>query len=189
MNRPTMRSREQLLASIAAGQRVKYLHFWGHQPARDGRITSACFSQWFDSPFEADGNRFATAEHYMMARKAQLFNDHETFRQVLAAKDPGKAKALGRKVRGFEEAVWLENRWAIVVEGNRHKFAQNPELRDFLLSSGSKILVEASPVDVIWGIGLDARAADAEHPARWKGLNLLGFALMEVRSLLGFDSA
>lgn len=189
MTKPGIRSREQLLSSIAAGHRVKYLFFWGHQASRDGQITSSCFSQWFDAPFDADGHSFATAEHYMMARKAQLFRDDETFRQILAAKDPGKAKALGRSVRGFEEAVWLDHRWSIVVEPNRHKFTQHPALQDFLLGTAPRILVEASPVDSIWGIGLDARAADAKCPARWKGLNLLGFALMEVRSMIDAGEA
>ena len=120
----------------------------------------------------------------MMAQKALLFNDLEIFNQIIAAKSPAEAKALGRQVRQFDEATWNRQRSAIVVRGNLEKFRQHPDLQEFLLSTKERVLVEASPVDRIWGIGLAADSERAENPKQWQGLNLLGFALMEVRDLL-----
>ena len=179
-----IRSREHLVQAIEAGQRFKYLFFWGHQPAPGGRITQAGLSQWFAAPFEAGGRLYPTAEHYMMAKKAELFGEHELAAQILAAASPGQAKALGRTVSGFDERVWQQQRREIVVRGNLHKFSQHPALRSYLLDSGSRVLVEASPLDTIWGIGLEAASPAASNPDEWRGLNLLGFALMEVREAL-----
>jgi ribA/ribD-fused uncharacterized protein len=175
-------SLETLRAALAAGASPDYLFFWGHRPSRDGSIGKTCMSQWFPAAFEIGGERYATAEHYMMAAKARLFGDAAIAAQVLQAPDPGAAKALGRKIAGFDEALWLARRSPIVEAANAAKFGQNPALREFLLNTGGKVLVEASPVDAIWGIGLahdDPRASD---PAQWPGLNLLGFALMRVRA-------
>ena len=97
---------------------------------------------------------------------------------------PSAAKALGRKVRGFVDEQWRAARMEIVVRGNSAKFSQHAGLRDHLLKTGDAILVEAAPRDRIWGIGLGAKNEKASNPAQWRGLNLLGFALMEVRSLL-----
>ena len=172
---------DELEAAIAGGFEPKYVFFWGHQPSSDGRVTKACFSQWWEGPFSADGIEYRTAEHFMMASKARLFDDAVTLERILAAPHPKQAKDLGRSVAGFEEAVWLAHRFEYVVAGNLAKFSQNPELADFLLGTGMRVLVEASPVDRIWGIGLPGDSPDAARPDRWKGLNLLGFALMEVR--------
>ena len=120
----------------------------------------------------------------MMAAKAQLFGDKASHAQILNAEHPKQAKDLGRAVTGFNESVWLENRWNIVIAANEAKFRQHHELSNFLLSTGEQILVEASPVDRIWGIGLTRRNAEASSPHHWPGLNLLGFALMEVRERL-----
>ena len=120
----------------------------------------------------------------MMAAKALLFGDAETADRIRAASHPRAAKELGRQVRGFDEQHWAERRFDLVVSGNLAKFGQHAELRDFLLGTGGRVLVEASPLDRIWGTGL---AADHEHstsPENWPGLNLLGFALMEVRHQL-----
>jgi len=179
-----LRSREDLLAALARGIAVEYLFFWGHRPSADGSITKSCFSQWFEQPFEKGGTRYRTAEHFMMAHKAELFGDTAMREAILNADSPGKAKALGRKVRDFDEAVWLEHRWDIVVEANMLKFGQNERLREYLLTTGDKVIVEASPFDRIWGIGMAASHAEAYDPAKWKGLNLLGFALMDVRERL-----
>lgn len=102
----------------------------------------------------------------------------------MAARTPAAAKKVGRLVRDFDDTVWVRERFALVVEGGVHKFGQDPALRAYLLNTGERVLVEASPVDRIWGIGLakdDPRTAD---PASWRGLNLLGFALMEARTRL-----
>src|SRR4051812_23409218 len=104
-----------LVELIASGASPKYLLFWGHHPSKDGSITKACFSQWWPAPFEEDGIRYLTAEHYMMAAKARLFDDQETLAQILAANHPQQAKKLGRKVRNFDEERWVEQRFALVV--------------------------------------------------------------------------
>ena len=87
-------------------------------------------------------------------------------------------------MRGFDEQLWVERRYDLVVTGNLAKFSQHQDLRDFLLSTGTRVLVEASPRDGIWGIGLAADDDRASSPENWPGLNLLGFALMEVRHQL-----
>ncbi|WP_345621437.1 NADAR family protein [Streptomyces ziwulingensis] len=177
-------SREALLAAVGAGARVKYLFFWGHRPRPDGRIGPGCLSQWWPAPFTVDGVTYASAEHWMMAAKARLFRDPEARARVLAARHPAEAKKAGRLVRGFDEAVWARERGEIVVEGSVHKFGADAGLRDFLLGTGDRVLVEASPVDRVWGIGLTADDEAATDPGRWRGPNLLGFALMEARGRL-----
>ncbi|TXS57152.1 NADAR family protein [Streptomyces sp. t39] len=176
--------KDELVERAAAGQRIEYLHFWGHAPRRDGRIGPSCLSQWWPSPFEAGGVRYATAEHWMMAAKARLFGDAEAEQRALRARSPAEAKKAGRTVRGFDENTWKRERFGIVREGSVHKFGQDAELAAFLLATGDRVLVEASPLDRIWGIGLAADDERAEDPARWRGLNLLGFALMEAREEL-----
>ncbi|MFI2202722.1 NADAR family protein [Streptomyces sp. NPDC020192] len=175
---------EALISEVRAGAQVKYLHFWGHRPRKDGSIGSSCLSQWWPSPFVVDGVEYATAEHWMMAGKARLFEDAEAERRVLAAGHPAEAKKAGRLVRGFDEAIWERERFRIVVEGSVHKFAADRALRGFLLGTGDRVLVEASPVDRVWGIGLAASDEAAFDPERWRGPNLLGFALMEARERL-----
>ena len=173
-----------LAAHVATGQRVKYLCFWGHRPQRDGSAGPGCLSQWWQSPFIVDGICYATAEHWMMAGKARLFGDADAERRAVEAGHPSVAKNVGRTVRGFDEEVWQRERFALVTEGSVHKFRQHPELRDFLLGTAGRVLVEASPLDRVWGIGLAAGDPGAEDPAAWRGLNLLGFALMEARARL-----
>ncbi|MFE3635711.1 NADAR family protein [Streptomyces sp. NPDC059168] len=175
---------EALIREVRAGTRIKYLHFWGHRPLPDGRIGASCLSQWWPSPFVVEGVGYATAEHWMMARKARLFGDAEAERRVLAAGHPAEAKKAGRLVRGFDEAIWARERFRIVVEGSVHKFAAHPGPGAFLRATGDRVLVEASPVDRVWGIGLAAGDEAASDPERWRGPNLLGFALMEARERL-----
>ncbi len=177
-------SQDALVRAVRAGARVKYLHFWGHRPRPDGRVGASCLSQWWPSPFVVEGVAYATAEHWMMAGKARLFEDAEAERRVLAAGSPAQAKNIGRLVRRFDEAIWERERFRIVVEGSVHKFAADPRLREFLLGTGERVLVEASPMDRVWGIGLAADDERAAHPERWRGPNLLGFALMEARERL-----
>jgi ribA/ribD-fused uncharacterized protein len=175
---------EDLLKVINSGERVKYLFFWGHTPGKNQTVGPFCFSQWFHSPFTVDNITYLTAEHWMMAGKARLFGDNEIAQKIITSTHPGEVKKLGREIKKFDEDTWVKNRFEIVVEGNYHKFTQNTALRDFLLETGDCILVEASPVDFIWGIGMAKDSKVIEDPARWKGLNLLGFALMEVRKNL-----
>jgi ribA/ribD-fused uncharacterized protein len=161
------------------GARLKFLFFWGHQTPGRGYL-----SQWWPSPFTVDGTTYATAEHYMMAGKARLFGDEETAAAIIAAPHPRRAKDLGRRVRNFDERTWRDNRVAIVTRASEAKFGQNKDLRDYLLDTGDRILVEASPLDRIWGIGLTADDPRAEQVSSWRGQNLLGFALMTARASL-----
>ncbi|MBC9723608.1 NADAR family protein [Streptomyces sp. TRM68367] len=190
-------SRDALIEAVRAGARVRYLHFWGHRPLPGGRIGASCLSQWWPAPFTVDGVVYATAEHWMMAGKARLFGDAEAERRILAVDHPAQAKKAGRLVRGFDEAVWERARFGIVVEGSVHKFSADAALREFLLGTGERsemgvppargwgrVLVEASPVDRVWGMGLAADDEAAADPERWRGPNLLGFALMEARERL-----
>ncbi|MEE6129432.1 NADAR family protein [Chryseobacterium arthrosphaerae] len=163
-------------------EKLKFLFFWGHTVKDE--ITKACFSQWYPSKFEEDGVLYKTAEHYMMVEKARLFNDCEIAEEILQAKTPNQAKSLGRKVKNFDAQLWDEHKYEMVKKGNLLKFSQNQKIRKFLLSTGKKILVEASPYDKIWGIGMLETDRRAENPLLWNGENLLGFALMEVRDEL-----
>ncbi|MFC4126993.1 NADAR family protein [Nocardia rhizosphaerae] len=175
---------EELRATIARGATPKYLPFWGHTPRRAGTIDASCLSQWWPAEFVVDGHPFRTAEHYMMWRKALLFDDERTATRVLAADHPSVAKKLGRQISAFDDTVWERARFEIVVAGSIAKFGQDEALRAYLVGTGRRVLVEASPVDRIWGIGVavdDPRACD---PERWPGLNLLGFALMRARAVL-----
>ncbi|WP_330332904.1 NADAR family protein [Streptomyces sp. NBC_00536] len=173
-----------LIKQVNRGERVKYLPFWGHAPRPDGTLGPSCLSQWWPAPFTVGEVRYATAEHWMMAEKARLFGDADAERAALAAKSPAQAKNAGRLVRAFDPDTWERERFGIVVAGSTAKFASSPELRAYLLGTGKRVLVEASPVDRIWGIGLAADDPKALDPARWRGLNLLGFALMEARERL-----
>lgn len=168
--------------------RVKFLFFWGHHPPRSGGVGPGCLSQWWPSPFTVDGVEYPTAEHYMMAEKAWLFSDPDAESAVRSARHPKQAKDAGREVRGFDEAVWERERYRIVVRGNHAKFSQDTRIRDYLLASGSRVLVEASPHDRIWGIGVAADDERAQDPGEWHGRNLLGFALMEVRSRIAHEA-
>ncbi len=179
-----IKTKLDLINYINQGNRPKYLFFWGHQPNKDGSVGKSCLSQWYEASFEIDEIQYKTAEHYMMAEKARLFKDDDLLLQILAATHPGEAKKLGRQIKGFDNQTWLKYRSPIVVKGNIGKFSQNDTLKEFLLNTGTRILVEASPRDTIWGIGLDSNNFDAENPDKWRGLNLLGFALMEVRDIL-----
>lgn len=141
-------------------------------------------SQWHPSPMTVAGHRYACAEHYMMHAKALLFGDAEMAAAILAEPEPVRQKALGRRVRGFDERVWEGARHAIVFTGSIAKYAQNPELRALLFATGATRLVQASPIDRIWGIGLPADDPRAQDPAQWRGLNLLGDILTEARDAL-----
>ncbi|WP_328719126.1 NADAR family protein [Streptomyces sp. NBC_00247] len=179
-----MEQMDDLVARTQRGKRVKYLLFWGHRPLPDGRLGPSCLSQWWPSEFTVDGVTYPSAEHWMMAGKARLFGDAEAEPAAREARTPAAAKKAGRLVRGFDEEVWARERFGLVVAGSVHKFGQDPGLRAYLLATGDRVLVEASPLDRVWGIGLAKDDERAEDPRRWRGLNLLGFALMEARERL-----
>lgn len=161
-----------------------FIFFW---KAFNQNVNSQCFSQWYLSDFEVDGVIYNCAEKFMMAEKARIFKCEDVRQKILKENNPKKIKDLGREVRNFQENVWKEHRFDVVVRGNINKFSQNSALKDYILSTENKILVEASPMDKIWGIGMDASNPNVTDPEMWRGKNLLGFALMEVRDILRKD--
>jgi ribA/ribD-fused uncharacterized protein len=175
---------KNLQQRIQEGWTPKYLLFWGHRPKHGNIVGKHVLSQWWPCEFEVDGVRYHSAEHFMMAEKARLFGDEETRQRICNAASAGAAKALGREVKNFDQTRWDAECFEIVVRGNTAKFGQNESLRQFLLETGDQVLVEASPVDHIWGVGLAADDAGITDPTQWQGSNLLGFALMKVRQIL-----
>lgn len=178
------RSIADLITCYDPDRPPKFLFFWGHTPPDTGAIGPHVLSQWYPAPFSIDAVSYPTAEHFMMAGKARLFGDTDTLAAILAADHPHAAKKLGRQVQGFQGKAWDPVRFELVVAANVAKFGQNPELGDYLRQTEQRVLVEASPRDAIWGIGLSVEEARDRPPATWPGLNLLGFALMETRSRL-----
>jgi ribA/ribD-fused uncharacterized protein len=182
-------SLDALRAAVKRGQVFSYLPFFGHTAPPDGMLTRSCLSQWWPAPFVVGDQRYATAEHFMMASKARTFGDPEHLRAILEAKTPADAKKLGRAVRGFDAARWSAVAFDCVVQGSVAKFSSTPQLRAFLASTGEAILVEASPRDTIWGIGLGPTNPAVHDPAKWRGKNQLGFALTRARWLLSGASS
>ena len=182
--KPLPTNRQALVDEIAAGRSFAFRLFYGHHLRSDGVLDDAVFSQWFDSPFTVDDIAYATAEHWMMAAKARLFGDDDALRAILASGTPSEAKQLGRTVRNFDEERWSAERLELFTLGNVHKFGSDPARREYLLATGDEILVEAAPRDTVWGIGLGANNPAARDPKRWRGANLLGFALVRARERL-----
>ncbi len=166
------------------GETLKYIFFWGHSHKNSEDLGKFVFSQWYPSPFKVDNIEYKTTEHWMMANKASLFGDTEIFKKIIVADKPGEVKELGRQIRNFDEIKWNAKKYEIVKNGNIHKFNQNKKLTEYLLGTSDRIIVEASPVDMIWGIGLPQDSPMIDNHYTWRGLNLLGFALMEVRDFL-----
>ena len=160
----------------------KFLFFWGTGDTKT--IQKGCLSQWWPCRFVEKDIEYNCAEQYMMAEKARLFGDEEIRKRILSSDKPRLIKKLGREVRNFDPEGWDLVKFEVVKRGNLAKFLQNEDLRNFLLGTGDAILAEASPVDRIWGIGLGEDDPDVRFPERWKGENLLGKALMEVRKFV-----
>lgn len=180
------RTIEELVGVWNTGVVPELICFWGHTELEPGVVGKECLSQWVPSPFTdpATSLTFKTAEHWMMAMKAALFNDQESFNRIMDCETPHEAKALGRKVKNFDEQLWTEESYKVVVQGNLLKFGQNKNMGQYLRLTGDRVLVEASPYDRIWGVGMRASDVTYHHPQDWKGMNKLGFALMEVRATL-----
>lgn len=172
-----------LISQIENGKTFDYLYFWMHEEKNEN-ITKCCLSQWYPSPFTVNNILYPTAEHWMMASKAKLFQDDQSFLQIINSNHPKEVKTIGRKVKNFCEVTWSKECIKIVTQGNFEKFKQNPKLKEFLLLTNDSVLVEASPYDKIWGIGLNENNHLVKNPKTWKGTNFLGFALMDVRELL-----
>lgn len=158
---------------------MAYTFFWE---------TTSAFSQWHPARFvDASGVQFHAAEQYMMFHKALLFKDYASSQKILHARHPREQKDLGRQVLGFEPVRWEQAREQIVYQGNKLKFLQNSSMLGELLATAGTELVEASPDDCIWGIGWRATDPQAQDPSQWRGLNLLGKVLTQLREdILGF---
>ena len=178
-----MKNKEELVEQLYAGNKVKYLHFWGHTQKGDS-IDKSCLSQWFPASFVINKEVYVSAEQYMMVAKAYLFDDLDSVAKIFATDSPVEAKKLGRQVKNFDAKRWSDYCMKAVVTGNIAKFSQNPALKTFLLNTKDRVLVEASPRDRVWGIGMGVNNPNACKPENWRGRNLLGFALMQAREVL-----
>lgn len=148
----------------------KYVFFW------DG-----IYSQWYKSPMIIDNITYVTAEQYMMHQKALHFGDTEIAEEVMVTRHPADQKKLGRKIKNFDKTSWDKVNLQIVYKGNYAKYTQNEELKQLLINTGDRLIVEASPEDVIWGIGLHENDPNIDNPLLWKGQNLLGWAITLVK--------
>jgi len=151
----------------------KYVFFW-----------NGIYSQWHKANMTIDKIEYNSCEQYMMHQKALLFGDEETAELIMLEQNPREQKKFGRMVKGFDKSTWDKNSLAIVYEGNLAKFSQNEGLKKEMLATGNRFFVEASPVDNIWGIGMDQDSPGVEDPSYWLGLNLLGQALTLVKNEL-----
>ena len=170
---------------------TKYVRAMSKEVTCFYRVThkNGFLSQWYPAEFQdANGLRFSTAEHYMMHRKALLFGDVAMAEAILDCKHPQEAKRLGRAVQNFDDDVWNAERSNIVFEGNLLKFSQHPDLCERLLGTRGEI-VEASPGDAIWGAGVSEQDILRGEYRRYRGLNLLGKALVLVRDRLAATSS
>ena len=141
-------------------------------------------SNWYPSKFAVNGVVFSSMEQYMMYKKAECFGDKDTADKILATGDVAKIKNLGRLVANYNESRWNGVRQIIVFEGLIEKFSQNENLKKLLKATGNSILAECAVRDKIWGIGLSMQDPDRLEIDKWKGQNLLGYAVMAVRERL-----
>lgn len=158
-------------------------------------------SQWYPAKIVINGESYCCNEQYMMACKALLFEDYETYRKIMNTQSPREQKALGRQVKYFDEGRWYKTgffsggnwyadkngkpyAYQIVLRANLAKFSQHKTLKKLVFESGDLIFVEASPYDKIWGIGLDAKDPKAWDEATWQGKNWLGNCITLARDTL-----
>lgn len=153
----------------------KYVFFWGNKDI---------YSNWHRSKYTMDGIEFVNGEQGMMYGKAGVMGDSDSQLKIMAITDPKAIKALGRLITPWDEKKWVAARLQVMTDVCVAKFRDNPAMLAQLLATGDKILVEASPWDTIWGIGMRENDEGVEDPTRWKGLNLLGEALMNARRIL-----
>jgi len=151
----------------------KYVFFW-----------NGIYSNWHPTPIIYDSIHFANSEQLFMYFKALHFKDLESVDKIIVTPDPRQVKKLGRDVKNFNEREWTAHRTLYMFISCYNKFDQSPELAAELLATGDKILVEASPLDKIWGIGMDENHPDIEDSSKWQGLNLLGNVLTDVKTML-----
>ncbi|MDR1540596.1 MAG: NADAR family protein [Clostridiales bacterium] len=173
-------TRQALVNTLGGRELADITCFWKPQP----KVNSSCLGQWQPSIFKVNGRVYTCAEQYMMAEKARIFEDEEMLAKIMASKSPKNMKALGRKVKSYDDAVWDKVKHSVALNGNWLKFTQNEKMKEYLLKTGDSVLIEASPFDKIWGVGMSEMDPLIKNPALWNGCNLLGFALMEVRDEL-----
>lgn len=147
-----------------------HVYFWG-----------GVYSQWYKAPFTENGKVFQTAEHYMMYHKTLTF-DPSKANLIFETNNPKKVKAIGRSLTNFDKDVWDKVCMDIVIKGNYLKFTQNKDLLNQMLVDAPKTLVEASPVDKIWGVGLSEDDPLILNESNWRGENNLGKCLMLARA-------
>lgn len=147
-----------------------HIYFWG-----------GFLSQWYKCNFTDNTYVFTSAEQYMMAKKASTFNDFKTHDLILKENNPKNCKALGRVITNYNEEVWKNIREDIIFNGNLLKFSQNLHLKNMLITTEKRVLVEASPYDKIYGVGLKETDDAILDERNWRGENLLGKCLMQVR--------
>lgn len=138
--------------------------------------------QWLDKDIIVDGTKYMCCEQYMMAQKALVFGDMRIHDLVMYSNDPRSQKALGRKIEGYSDEIWHQTAQLVVYRGNLAKFTQHPDLKQWLMETGTKLIVEASPTDRIWGIGWSENDKEAWDTDKWRGKNWLGECIMKVRS-------
>lgn len=178
---------EALRERVRTGETFSYRHFYGHTRRKDGQLSNAVFSQFYPCQFKMDGTTYSWSEQWMMAGKARLFGDMESLQKIMAAPSPQECKQFGREVAGYDDARWDAARFDLVTTGSVAKFGQDAALKAYLLGTGDDLLIEAAPKDGIWGIGLGRDDPGANDPLQWRGLNLLGFALVRARGILRGD--
>ena len=189
---------------------LKVLGFCSHRASTypPDRQWLAVFSNWHPSPFllsedtddtddndnddnddndgdsSADERQFRLVEQWMMWKKARRYGDEEAALRIMATSDPAEMKRIGRQVKNYDHRDWCNVRYDIVLRGVKAKFMQNHSMLGSLLDTNDQILAEAATYDRVWGIGLHRTDPDTQDPKKWKGLNLLGKALMETRDEL-----
>lgn len=146
------------------------VYFWG-----------SLYSNWYITHFVIDGVTYNCVEQYMMAQKAIMANDKESLEKIMNVSDPGEQKKLGQAVANLNVKEWDEKKLDIVTKGCIAKFTSKRFLQETLLKTGNKVIVEGSPNDRLWGVGLHWSSSDIEDKNKWKGTNLLGRALMKAR--------
>ena len=171
---------ESLMKIVEAGgqRRMKVIGF--HNPDEEYGF----LSNWYPSVFTVSDTEFSSMEQYMMYQKAVCFKDEEIAAMILKTNDPAEIKQLGRSVHNYSDHVWNGIRQIIIYEGLLTKFSQNDHLLRQLKDTGDAVLAECAVKDRIWGIGLSMSDPDRLDINKWKGQNLLGFALMMVRNRL-----
>ena len=171
---------QPFVKALAGGPEGKYVFFFGGTKG----LPNSYLSNWYPSEFEVNDVKYNCVEQFMMACKANVFDDQENLQKVMIATNPGAQKRLGKQVLGFSDEVWDVHKERVVFQGCMAKFEQNPDLLEKLINTSGKTLVEASPYDRIWGIGMGENDPNRFDENKW-GQNLLGKALMKVRENIG----